>query len=328
MKLATFFPRNTFAGWASLGGYTQSLRRMGHEVIECSLPGNQPHDIIPLRAKLPTIEQLAACDAVISFYHEYTQAWLAALYGLEAWSAITDKVIARFNESMDRGDLNLPGRLPELLAWAKHWFFPAAQDAKKYGGQWQPFGADLTMYNEGADVADLERPEKKYGAAFVGQLYGPRLEYARRLAQQPDNIVLQCGQVGVQELDGMREPESTYLLAKTYRQIKVFFCLPPLSRLIVEKVCEVMACGTFVMYPRLPGEAAENLSVFEDGKHIVYYEHGYIRENVKQIKRWLEHDEERESIARAGCRKVRAEYSLEGMLDQLLTPVARQMVAV
>jgi glycosyltransferase involved in cell wall biosynthesis len=302
---------------------------MGHEVIECSLPGNQPHDIVPLRAKLPTIAQLAACDAVISFYHEYTQAWLAALYGLESWSAITDRVIARFDESMDRTDLNLPGRLPELLLWAKHCSFPAAQDAKKYGGQWQPLAADTTMFqNDDALILAGGRPEKKYGAAFVGQLYGPRLEYARRMAQHPEQITLQCGQVGVQELDGMREPESTHLLAKIYRQIKVFFCLPPLSRLIVGKVCEVMACGTFVMYPRLPGEAAANLSVFEDGKHIVYYEHGYIRENVKQIKRWLEHDEERESIARAGCRKVREELSLERMLDQLLTPVARQMVTV
>ena len=326
MKLAIFFPRNTFAGWASLGGYTQTLRRMGHDVTECVLSGNQPHDIVPMRAKLPTIAQLAACDAVISFYHEYTQPWLAALYGLEAWAPLVEKTIARFDESMDRADLNLPGRLPELLAWVKHWSFPAAQDAKKYGGQWQPFGADTTMFKPLGSVGLTE--QKKYGAAFVGQLYGPRLEYAQRMAQQPDQITLQCGQVGVQELNGMREPQSTHLLAKTYRQIKVFFCLPPLSRLVVGKVCEVMACGTFVMYPRLPGEAAENLSVFEDGTHIIYYEHGYIRENVKQIKRWLEHDEERESIAQAGCRKVREELSLERMLDQLLTPVARQMVTV
>ena len=89
-----------------------------------------------------------------------------------------------------------------------------------------------------------------------------------------------------------------------------------------------MACGTFVMYPRLPGDSAANLSAFEDGKHIVYYEHGYIRENVKQIKRWLEHDKERESIALAGCCKVREELSLENMLDKLLTPIARQMVTL
>ena len=324
MKLAIFYPRNTFAGWASLGGYSQTLTRMGHEVMDCVLPGNQPHDIVSMRAKLPTIEQLAACDAVISFFHEYTQAWLEALYGLEAWAPLVEKTIARFDESMDRGDLYLPARLPDLLLWAKHRSFPAAQDAKKYGGQWQPFGADTTMFKPLGAVGLTE--QKKYGAAFVGQLYGPRLEYVRRLSQQPEQITLQCGQVGVQELDGMREPESTLLLAQTYRQIKVFFCLPALSRLIVGKVAEVMACGTFVMCPRLPGESEENLSVFEDGKHIVYYEHGYIRENVKQIKRWLDHDDERESIARAGSCKVREEMSLERMLDQLLTPVARQMV--
>ena len=273
MKIAIFYPRQTFAGWYALGGYQQTLTRMGHEVIDCPLPGNQPHNIEEIRAKLPTIADLDSCHAVISFYHEYTQPWLRAIYTREDWSIIVDKVVARFDESMDRADLELPGRMSELLAWANHYYFPAAQDAKKYGGTWLPFGADVTMFHPRKPLPVPTRiDKKKFGAGFVGSLYQSRLSYLQQLASQPgsSDINFQCGQVGMYELGGMREPESTHMLREAYQQISVFFCLPPMSRLIVAKVFDVMACGTFVMYPRLPGEYAENLALFENGKHIVY----------------------------------------------------------
>ncbi len=326
MKLAIFYPRNTYAGWYSLGGYGQTLARMGHHVIDCWLPGNQPHDLESQRLRLPALQTLDGCDAVLSLYHEYTQPWLKAVYG-EDWLKLAAPVIARYDESMDRADLGLMGRMPELLAWAKHHSFPAAQDAKRWEGQWLPYGADTTMFDafseDGGTVG-----EKRYDVAFIGSLYPVRMTYLQKLAEQlPNTFRFNCGPVGVQDLTGMREPESTQMLAEEYRKIKVFFCLPPMSRLIVAKVFDVMACGTFVMYPRLPGDARENLSLFEDGRHIVYYEPGYLRENGKQIKRWIHDDAEREKIARAGCVKVREQYTLEKMLDAMLAPVREEVPA-
>ena len=323
MRLAIFYPRNYLAGYFSLGGYASAVARMGHEVIDCPLPGNVPHAIDEIRAKLPTIEQLDGCDAVVSFYHEYTQLWLREIYGLAAWSVIKHKVVARFDESMDRTDLGLPGRVPELLDWAAHYSFPAVQDAKRYGGTWEPYGAETEMFSPD------EQTEKRYGVGFIGSLYQIRIDYLKRLAQHGDGIPFHCGQVGVQTLGGMREPDSTILLRDEYRAIKVFFCLPPMSRLIVAKVFDVMACGTFVMFPKLLGDLAENLSVFEHRKHIVYYKPGYFAENAKQIREWLQNDEEREAIARAGCNLVRSRHTLENMLTAILAPVVRrQMVAV
>lgn len=316
MKLAIFYPRNTLAGWYSLGGYADTLRRMGHEVLDVWLPGNEPHPDTDLAARLPKVEDLESCQAVLSLYHEYTQPWLAYVYG-EKWLELKVPTVARYDESMDRVDLNLPNRMEILLQWAKHHSFPAVQDAKKYGGQFLPFGADITMFKPQG------RPERmRWPLAFVGTLYPSRMQYLQGLAGHLGNeTTFFCGPVGHYELGGMKEPESTHLLIHAYRHIGVFFCLPPLSRLTVAKVFDVMACGTFVMIPRLHGECADNM-VFENNRHVVYYEPGYMRENAKQIQRWLKNDgSERDTIALAGMNKVREDYSLEKMLQGILANV-------
>jgi glycosyltransferase involved in cell wall biosynthesis len=213
----------------------------------------------------------------------------------------------------------LPARLPELKSWAKYFYFPATQDADQFGGTWMPFGIDTTMFNPALNPAGGHETDKKYNLGFIGSLYQSRKNYLEKLsAGAGDDLSFNLGQVFVQDLSGVLPKESTLLLAENYRQIKVFFCLPPISRLIIEKVFEVMACGTFVMYPKLPGAAAENLSIFEHGKEIVYYEPGYMADNIKQIRYYLAHEDEREHIAAAGCKKVHELYRLDKMLEKML----------
>ena len=79
-----------------------------------------------------------------------------------------------------------------------------------------------------------------------------------------------------------------------------------------------MACGTFLMYPKLPGQAAKNHGLFQNNQHLVYYSSGHMAENVEQISYWLEHDAEREKIARQGCELVHKNFSLEQMFQALL----------
>jgi hypothetical protein len=320
MKIALFYPRNIYASWYALGGYVEALTRMGHEVLDAPVPGN----VIVPGVQHPTIDALNSCDAILSMYHEYMQPWLEAFYGLETWSKLKPPVIARFDESFDRNDLLLPHRWPQLKEWAKYYFFPAHQDAKRFGGEFLPYGADTTMFHS------PETAEKKYEIGFVGSMYPLRMSYLDQLSQSlPDTLTFQYGQAIVQDLSGFRAVDSTNLLAKSYSEVKIFFCLPPMSRLLVCKLFEVMSCGTFMMYPKLPGDARRNNEVFEDGKHLVYYAHGRTLDNADQIKYWLTHDEEREAIARAGQEFVHANFTLEQMLEKLLAPVqVREMQLV
>ncbi len=73
MKIAIFYPRNFLACSYALGGYYNTLTRMGHEVRDCFFPGNTVQVTAEILAKMPTMEQLLESDLVISFYHEYTQ---------------------------------------------------------------------------------------------------------------------------------------------------------------------------------------------------------------------------------------------------------------
>lgn len=312
-RIAIFTIKNVYAGWYSAGAYAEALRRMGHKVLECPLPGNQVQNLDEVKNTVPAISELNRCDLVMSLMHEYVQPWLAAIYGLNEWKRLKVPVVAKMEESMDRTDLGLPVRVPELMEWADHVAFPGAQDAKKYGGAWVTYGCDTQMFNP------TGRAEPIHDLAFIGQQYKLRLDYIQKLSVHLDNsFTFKWAPCFVQDLSGIREPESTHLLADNYRKIKVFFCLPPLSRLLVGKVFDVMACGTFLMYPRWPGEQSENMEVFEDGHHLVYYDFGYFLKNAEQIKYWLSHDAEREAVARAGCRKVREDHTIEKMLEKLL----------
>ncbi len=270
-------------------------------------------------------------------------------------------VLARFDESMDRGDLWLPQRVPELKKWATHYSFPAAQDAEKYSGDWLPYGADTTIFKPNShkfekhiggdrcifcnqvlgfdDNGPCERTmgptesgrcdprtrrydPKKYDLGFIGTLYQQRHEYLMKLIQHVGaKTTFYSGNVIVQDLGGLRERETTELLAENYRQIRIFFCLPPMSRLLVEKVFDIMASNTMVMFPRFPGDAAKNLTIFKEETHIVYYELGFFANNGKQVKYYLEHPEECERIARAGGELVRSEYTLEIMLQKMIGKV-------
>jgi hypothetical protein len=325
MKIALFQPHNMLACHYSLFGYRETLMRMGHEVIECAFPGNQPftrpQQFAEAQAagslRVPMMSELLTADLILSAYHEYTQPWLEPLYGHDKWKHIMQHtpVLARFDESMDRHDLHLPHRMPQLLEWATHYSFPAAQDAKKYGGEWHPFGADTTIFHP-------EGNHKRIDLGFIGTVYPSRKDYLTKLlAHIGHGRVFTLGNVFVQDIDGIDERETTYRLAKNYREIKIFFCLPPMSRLIIEKVFDIMACDTLVMFPRFPGDAAENYTLFEDDKHIVYYEYGFYANNGKQVKFYADHPEETERIAKAGGELVRYKYTLEKMLEAMLKTV-------
>lgn len=317
MRIALFYPHNMMACHYATGGYRAALESMGHEVFDCPFPGNMVNPAV--LASVPSIEDLQGCDVILSTYHEYTQPWLQAIYTYPEWVMLMRErpVLARFDESMDRHDLSLPDRVPVLLEWATHYSWPAAQDAKKYGGEFHPYGAEPEIFHPGLE-GHVKRT-RDIDLGFIGSPYPKRQEYLQKLQLHlPQKTMLHIGRVFVQEIDGMNERASTMLLAHNYRRIKIFFCLPPMSNLLVEKIFDVMACGAMVMYPRLQDEAEANLKVFEDGKEIVYYEYGFFADNGKQVKYYLDRPDEVRRIADAGAARIRRDYRLETLLDKML----------
>jgi len=122
----------------------------------------------------------------------------------------------------------------------------------------------------------------------------------------------------VQDIDGVDSHGTAERLARNYRECEIFFNLPSLSRLLVAKVFEVMACGTFLMTPALGKGAGPNMKLFEHGKELIYYRS--IGEAARSLNDWAkpERAKEREEIARAGCEKVHREHTLEKRLGAVL----------
>lgn len=313
MKVALFYPVNVIASWYSLGGYAKCLKSMGHEVVDVPLPGNCYHESqrkLSEVASFPDIATLNSCDIVLLTYLEHINGWMELLYG-SRWSEVKVPVIARFDESFDRVDLQLPDRWTTLAKWATRYSFPGAQDAKQFKGQWLVYGADQTMFNLPFGF------EKKLDLGFVGSLYQKRRDYVSLLLRCIPDIPFYHGTVLVQDLLGVRYEESTKLLAENYGMLKIFFCLPPMSNLLVCKVFEAMSCRTMVMFPRLRGDAAENLTAFEDSKEIVYYDD--VKDAEQKIRFYLKHDWDRNEIATKGRIRVSGEYSLTKMFEHLLS---------
>lgn len=355
MKICIFYPSNVLAGWMAIGGYINAFKRLGHDVLHVILPGNcyakglrKPEEV----AFYPSFEEINKCEVVILAYLEHIFGWLDTLYGLEEWKKqVKIPVIARFDESFDRYDLGLPGRWPIFKQYAQFYSFPAIQDAEKYDGQFLPYGADTMMFaprKKESNIIELpkvgitkeiteasmsrsliEHNEKDFGVGFIGTMYKKRADYIMRLLPflQERGIPFHHGPVLINDLHGQRFELQTLLLAENYAAMKIFFCPPPLSNLIVNKIVEVMACGTFVMYPLLKGAAEKNLSIFEDKQEIVYYDADNFEETADIVSFYLEEDVKREVIAKVGMKKVHSQYTLDNMLTELLQPVERRVLA-
>ena len=91
MKVGMFCPQNPLAGQFANGGYRRTFEAMGHEVIDCALPGNVVQNVEQVKEKAPSLAALAEADVIVSFYHEYTQPWIQAIYGWEAWEKLVPK---------------------------------------------------------------------------------------------------------------------------------------------------------------------------------------------------------------------------------------------
>jgi spore maturation protein CgeB len=226
------------------------------------------------------------------------------------------------------------------LKWAgDEWFFPAIQDAEMHDQEmfakgrsyYLPFGVDTEIFKpyshaqlEGLPLRqnylDAVLPQTHtIDVGFLGLLYQKRQLFLQALNRH-QHPPIQCSMCAIQDIRGYDQEGSMRLLASNTREIKVFLNLPSLSRLLVSKVTEVMACGTFLLTPKLPEQSAANMDLFKDGTHLVYYSASNVGYVAQLLREWVspDKDAERRTISEAGCREVHEKHSLKIRLEEML----------
>jgi hypothetical protein len=81
-----------------------------------------------------------------------------------------------------------------------------------------------------------------------------------------------------------------------------------------DRIYETIGRGGFLIHPYIPGLEKE----FEDKKHVVFYEYNNLDQLKQLIDYYLEHDEEREQIRRAGHELVKNSYTYKNRWQTIL----------
>jgi hypothetical protein len=326
--------------------------------------GNIPPQVFEsIKESLPTIEALKGCDAVLVSGPEHIAPWLDAVYGKYEWKQLGVPKASWWHETLQREDYSLDW--DNVSFWADENFVPAAQDAdwldqEMFGKghvHWLPFGVDTGVFHpqecsyctpeaieiaghfRGMSLDEMRNPtkhckvcsgsgfvvtQKKWPIAFVGLVYEKRARFLQALGRH-HHPPIRVGNVSVQDLSGYCAEESVHRMVDNYRRVGVFFNLPAMSSLLVTKVYEVMACGTFLLTPELSADRgiSKNMELFESDRHLVYYRSSNLPYVAQLLRDWSSEEkvEEREKIAMAGWREVHGKHSLDKRLAVILEKI-------
>ena len=283
------------SAWNCAEGIVQTLEGMGFQTIDCGNP----------QQRLVDIELLKQVDLIILSGLEWYEPLIKQVYGAR-WLDIAAPKIAWYAESFHRDDREFYYSRTAMLADIH--YFPAVQDAIEFGGQWLPFGVDLSVFRP--------RPvAKQFDVAFLGQLYPKRMEYI-----EATGLSLTHVRAG----DDPSPRRSAELLTEAYCAISIFLSLPSYSRLLVTKVSEVMACRTMLITPTIDHPTAlRNMDTFKDGRHLVYYRPDRPDELREIVNYYNTHPRERDEIAEEGWRETVKNHGLASKIHIILEDVNR-----
>ncbi len=278
------------SAWCFNEGIVSVLREMGYDVVDARKP---------FRRNVP-MWVLKKADLVILSAPEWFTHRIRQRYG-SRWARLRTPKVAWYAESSYRDDRTFP--FAEMRHLADLHYFPAIQDAEEFHGSWLPFGVDTSIYKPKAVPVVHE-------AAFIGSIYPKRAEYLKSV-----NFPLEM----MKPVSSPDTRHSYELLADAYCSTKILVNLPAYSRLLVARVTEALACGTFVLTPRLDHPSAlRNMDVYEDRKHLVYYNQDRPDELAGLVRYYLAHPEERAAIAKAGHDEVHARHTLRQRLEKII----------
>jgi FkbM family methyltransferase len=284
------------SAWGCAEGIVKTLMNMGYNVLDCGRPEH----------KKVTLSQLETADLILLSGPEWYYDKIPATFG-SSWFKIKAQKIAWFTESAHRDDREF--QFQNVIKYVDSSYFPAIQDATEFKGKWLPFGADTEIFKP-------YKPDKIHDAVFIGQMYQKRSDFIKRINCQ------------IKRLETVTDPDlvkSFTKLAEAYNSTKIFVNLPTLSRLLVTKVTEVMACRTMLITPHIDHfSGTRNEDIFQDRKHLVYYDSSNPNNLSKKIEYYLKNPEEREFIAENGYQEVKKNYSLENQLSRIIDDVLSQ----
>lgn len=127
--------------------------------------------------------------------------------------------------------------------------------------------------------------------------------------QGNENIKL-CGSVDYQ---------NTMPLVFRQSKINLHITSKAIESGVPQRVLDILACGGFCLTNYQPETAA----FFDDGVELVMYTD--MADLVQKADYYLQHEEEREAIAKAGREKAAAQFSLQGRLSDMLRIVEEGM---
>lgn len=168
------------------------------------------------------------------------------------------------------------------------------------------------------DECFMAEPDDQKGVIFVGSKgYHPEWPYRPQLINWlRDTYGDQFTHVGG---DGDTGTIRGYALNKTFANSKVTvgdtLCLNfDYPYYWSDRVYETLGRGGFLIMPRIKGLE----DTFEDGKHMVLYKYGDFGELKHKIDYYLEHDDEREAIRKAGHELVTNNHTYKNRWEAII----------
>jgi len=181
--------------------------------------------------------------------------------------------------------------------------------------------------------------EKAYDVSFVGQVGHPKVHVHRfpllkKICQKFDNSII-YGPIYCNDEDILRhhvkrptynDIEHSKVVAmsrinigfsasKETKNKEILTSFPDVDGAFSARAYRIIGSGGFFLTKRSLG--IEDL--FEDGKEIVLYDDD--KDCLEKIEYYLEHEEEREAIAKAGMKKVQENYTFRHSVGSLLSEV-------
>lgn len=169
------------------------------------------------------------------------------------------------------------------------------EEYKKYGVQdvgWLPLSCDPSLHRK------LGLP-KIYDVSFVGNIYPNRQALLDRLKKSFNIFVTRA----------FGED-----MVRIFNQSKIVLNLGIGSGGIQHRVFEALACGSMFLSNALPSEE----HIFQDRVHLVYYNEDNIEELIQY---YLDHEEEREAIAKQGYDEVIQKHTFECRMEQIIRDI-------
>lgn len=163
----------------------------------------------------------------------------------------------------------------------------------------------------------LKEYDKKHDVVFVGsKKYHPEWTYRPKLINWLEETYGdKFEHYGIGGKPSIRGAQLNKLYASTKIVVGDSLCINfKYPDYWSDRVYETMGRGGFIIHPYISGMEKE----FEDKKHLVFYEFGNFTQLKELIDYYLEHDEEREAIRKAGHELVKTKYTYKNRWSRIL----------